>query len=107
VLCGEDQIRRRYRGERRFNVHADAVAAGPDRLDEGGARPAHRIEDEVTLGGVRTDRVGRQVGQHLRRLTGRLVHIPAGRCSRAGRWQVSQTEVTGINSGIGVRRRNL
>jgi hypothetical protein len=66
-------------------LDADGVPAGVDRLDQGGADPAHGIQHEIAAGGVGAHGVGGDRRQHPGRMLDRLGHVPAATLDRAGR----------------------
>jgi hypothetical protein len=103
VVAGEVEVGTGDVDPVRLVLDADRAAPEMDGLDEGGADPAHRVQDEVPGARVVGDGVGGDGGQHLRRVRGRargvaVAALAGGRLLRGGPHR--QRQVLDVGDGL-------
>lgn len=77
VQAGLPDVQRRMPRPAPLELDPDRTAAEMDRLDQGGADPAHRVCDQRAGVAVGLDRLARKRRQHLRRVMVRGRHVTA------------------------------
>ena len=77
LAAGQSEVRSGEGAPPRVDLDANSVTAGVDGLDQRGAGPGDRVEDQVSRSGVVLDECGGEIGRHPRRMGGGSGDVPS------------------------------